>query len=256
MKKNNNFKIKLTRALSGALLVCTLITANGCDKPIETRELTAQELDHANNYDDKFGILVNKQNAISEEEMKKIDLVKTTDVNGKECYLQRDALIAFNALKLELAKNNHKIEINTAFRSYAEQEEIYNELVREHGKDYADQYTAPVGHSEHHTGLAIDVYMDRSFVFGKQIPLQVNPKYQATKNALYETMTKYGFILRYTEEKEEITGYPEEAWHIRYVGPELAKLLTEKNLTLEEYYEALYQYKNGAVDEIEEEMGA
>ena len=254
--KNNKFKIKLTRALSGALLVCTLVTANGCAKEVETREITAQELEHADNHDDKFGILVNKENAISQNQIKNIDLVKTKDVNGKDVYLQRDALNAFNALKAELAKNNHRIEINTAFRTYEDQEAIYNELLAEHGKEYADKYAAPVGYSEHHTGLAIDVYMDRSFILGKQIPLQVNPKYQATKKALYETMANYGFILRYPEGKEEVTGYPEEAWHIRYVGKELAKLLTEKNLTLEEYYEALYQYKNGAVNETEEEMGA
>lgn len=254
--KNNKFKIKLTRALSGALLVCTLVTANGCTKEVETREITAQELEHADNHDDKFGILVNKENAISQNEIKNIDLVKTKDVNGKDVYLQRDALNAFNALKAELAKNNHKIEINTGFRTYEDQEAIYNELLAEHGKEYADKYAAPVGYSEHHTGLAIDVYMDRSFILGKQIPLQVNPKYQATKKELYETMANYGFILRYPEGKEEITGYPEEAWHIRYVGKELAKLLTEKNLTLEEYYETLYQYKNGAVNETEEEMGA
>lgn len=255
MKKDSGFKIKLIRALSGALLVCTLLSVNGSETIVDSREITAQELAYADNYDDKFGILVNKQNAISEEEMKKINFVKTLDVNGKTVYLQKDALEAFNALKAELAKSNHKIEINTAFRTYEEQEAIYNELLKEHGKEYADKYAAPVGHSEHHTGLAIDVYIDRDYILGKQIPLKVNLKYISNRDAMYKIMAKYGFILRYPEGKEDITGYPEEAWHIRYVGTELAELLTAKHLTLEEYYEALNEFKAGAA-ETEEEMGA
>ena len=65
-------------------------------------------------------------------------------------------------------------------------------------------------------------------------------------------LADYGFILRYPEGKENITGYPSEEWHIRYVGTELAKLLNEKNLTLEEYYDILNQYKNGVFNETEE----
>ena len=253
--KKNNFKVTIKRAVSGALVVCTLLISNGCAREVETREMTAQELEHADRYDDQFGILVNKEHGFSQNQINKVNLVKTTDVKGKEVYLQKDALNAFNALKADLAKNGYTIGINTGFRSYNDQKAIYDELVAEQGKPYADSYTAPVGYSEHHTGLAIDVYMDRTFVFGKQIPLPVNPKYNATKKAMYEKLAQYGFILRYPEGKENITGYPAEEWHIRYVGTELAKLLNEKNLTLEEYYETLYQYKNGAVNTAEE-MGA
>ena len=255
MINNNrkNFKIKLTRALSGALLVSTVITANGCTKEVEVCPITAQELQYADRYDDQFGILINNNYGISKEQMTSINLVKTTDVNNKEVYLQADALKAFNALQAALAQKGYKIGINTGFRSYQDQADIYDEIVKSNGKEYADSYVAPVGKSEHHTGLAIDVYIDRDFVFGKQIPLNFNPKYQATRKAMYEIMANYGFILRYPEGKEAITGYPAEAWHIRYVGPELAKLLTAKNLTLEEYYETLYQYKNGAVVSQEQE---
>lgn len=245
MKKNNNFKVKMAKKLGSALLAFAIITMpNGCAPKVD-QEITvdAQELEQIRQHDDKFGILVNKENAIREEEMRKIDLVKTTDVNGNEVYLQRDALNAFNKLKDAMAKENFEIGINTAFRTYEDQEVIYNELLNEHDKAYADSYTAPVGKSEHHTGLAIDVYFDRDTVFGKVVPLQFNSKYQRCKDRVYEIMAEYGFILRYPEGKEEITGYPEEAWHIRYVGTELAKFITEKGLTLEEYYEIINQYE-------------
>ena len=66
-------------------------------------------------------------------------------------------------------------------------------------------------------------------------------------------MTDYGFILRYTEENKDLTGYPAEDWHIRYVGVELAKFLTQHNLTLEEYHEAIKQYQEKQQSEVEEE---
>lgn len=254
MKKKKDYRVILKRVLGGTVLLCTIMTFNGCSQEIESHEVPIQELEQVDKHDDKFGILVNKQHGISQAQMKGIDLVKTKDIEGNDVYLQRDALNAFNALREHLDSKGYKIGINTGFRTYSEQEAIYNELLSKHGKEYADEYVAPVGYSEHHTGLAIDVYMDRTFVFNKQIPLDINPKYLATRNAMYKTMAEYGFILRYPEGKEKTTGYPSEEWHIRYVGKELATFLTEKNLTLEEYYNILYQYKNGAVNE-SDEMG-
>lgn len=249
MKKKENLKIKVIRGISGALLFCTLLTqTNGCEP--EPAVITETELSYVDKYDDKFGILVNKNNKITEQEIKKIDLAETIDVNGNTIYLQKDALKAFNEMQKALEKENCVIKINTGFRSYEDQKAIYNELVASQGKKYAEKYTAKVGHSEHHTGLAIDVYIERGTIFNKQIPLQINPKYQKNKNELYDIMADYGFILRYPAGKEDITGYPEEAWHIRYVGVELAKFITEKNLTLEEYYEIINAYHASNEEEL------
>lgn len=251
MKKNNTIKRKLIKIVGGTLVFGTLMTmTNGCTK--ETGDqitIQAEEIDYINQHDDEFGILVNKENPISAEQLNKIDLAETKDVNGNVVYLQKDALNAFNELKGALEKDGFEVGINTGFRTFEDQEAVYNELLNEYGKDYADSYSAPVGCSEHHTGLAIDVYFDRNYILGKQIPLQINSKYKRSRNRLYEIMADYGFILRYPEGKEDVTGYPAEAWHIRYVGVELAKFISDKELTLEEYYEIINQYQSTTENE-------
>lgn len=255
MKKNGSFKIKLVKGLSGVLLASTILTQAGCKaKTSNEIEIQTNEIEQVKNQqDNQFIILVNKDNPITESQIAEIDLVETVDVNGNPVYLQKDALEAFNKLKAALAEKNLKIEINTGFRSFEDQAAIYDELVAEYGSDYADAYAAPVGYSEHHTGLAIDVYMDRSQILGKTIYLAINPKFNRVKKAMYLIMADYGFILRYPEGKEEITGYPEEAWHIRYVGVETAKFIANKNITLEEFYEIMSEYESitESQDEIE-----
>ena len=91
------------------------------------------------------------------------------------------------------------------------------------------------GHSEHQSGLAMDV----STI---SIHNRLDVVFRATPEGrwLEKNSWKYGYIIRYPEDKSHITGYAYEPWHIRYVGIDLAKELTEKNLTLEEYYN--YQY--------------
>lgn len=120
----------------------------------------------------------------------------------------------------------------SGYRSYARQEQIYNNNVSTRGKDTTDLVSAMPGSSEHQTGLAIDVStssvgctLEQSFgdtVEGKWL-----------KRNCY----KFGFIIRYPEDKTDITGYTYEPWHIRYVGKRLAKHLYKKELTLEEYYQ-------------------
>jgi len=253
MKKKSKFKIKLLKGVAGVLIVCTIIVPQaGSDTYIQTQSTVdineLEKLIQSN----KFGILINKNNPITKDQIRNIDLVQTIDINGEKVLLQKDALEAFNAMKAALKKDGYYIDINTGFRTYEEQEAIYNEIVKTQGQAYADKYVAPVGYSEHHTGLAIDVYIDRNKIAEHDIPLQINPQYHKTKNKLYNTMADYGFILRYPEGKEKITGYPQEAWHIRYVGVEVAKFITEKNFTLEEYVEFLNQYE--AITENETEI--
>lgn len=253
MKKNKGIKSKIIKGVAGTLMVVSVLNSTSGCAVDEQYDVTAEELENIDLYDDQFGILVNRDNPISEEDMKNIELVETANIYGKTVYLQKDALKAFQELQSALKEDGYEIGINEGFRSYEDQENIYNELVAEHDKDYADNYSAPVGYSEHHTGLAIDVFIDRTKFFGKQIPLSINPEYIQTRNKMYSIMADYGFILRYPENKEHITGYPEEEWHIRFVGKELAQLITRKNITLEEYWETMNTYKNG-INESEPEM--
>ena len=118
------------------------------------------------------------------------------------------------------------IPLVSGYRSYETQENLYNKYVKKDGEKKANTYSAKPGESEHQTGLAFDIgSVDRSFAN------TIEAKWLA------ENAYLYGFIIRYPKDKEEITGYNYEPWHLRYVGQELAKYLKKNNLTLEEYYE-------------------
>ena len=130
----------------------------------------------------------------------------------------------FNAAK----ESGLKIIANSSYRSYADQEKLYNDSVDNEGKDYADTYAARPGYSEHQTGLAIDIYVkgyDKT-----NFAQSPEAKWLVTNAYLY------GFILRYPEGKEYLTGYSYEPWHYRYLGEALAKKVYDSGLTYDEYY--------------------
>lgn len=134
---------------------------------------------------------------------------------------------AFNELKSDAASLGLNIYASSGYRSYSNQDYIYNNYVSRDGKENADTYSARAGHSEHQTGLAIDLNtIDSSF------------EKTSESNWLKDNCYKYGFIIRYPKGKDDITGYMYEPWHIRYVGKNLAeKLYNDGNwITLEEYY--------------------
>ncbi|WP_062107306.1 M15 family metallopeptidase [Bacillus niameyensis] len=119
----------------------------------------------------------------------------------------------------------------SGYRSQATQIILYNNYVDKDGKEAADRYSARPGHSEHQTGLTMDVSTSSG-------ECAVQDCFADTPEAkwLAEHAHDYGFIIRYPKGKENITGYQYEPWHIRYVGTEIAKELSEKNITLEEYF--------------------
>lgn len=122
----------------------------------------------------------------------------------------------------------------SGYRSYETQEGLYNHYVNKDGKEKADQYSARPGHSEHQTGLTMDIS-------GSTGECAVQDCFADTPEAewLADNAHLFGFILRYPKGKEHITGYKYEPWHFRYVGIDLAKELYENDLTLEEYYHAV-----------------
>lgn len=121
----------------------------------------------------------------------------------------------------------------SAYRSYARQYTIYATNLVTQGIAHANRYSAAPGRSEHQTGLAIDISC-ASEGFGLEDSFADTPEgIWVAQNA-----HRFGFILRYPKEKEQITGYNYEPWHIRYVGTELAGHLYETGLTLDEYYGA------------------
>lgn len=145
--------------------------------------------------------------------------------------LTSDTYAAFQELVQGAANDGINIYLSSGFRSYELQSQIYNNYCDSYGQATADTFSARPGHSEHQTGMAIDVnIIDDSFIG--------TPEAQWIEAHCNE----YGFILRYPQGKQEITGYKYEPWHIRYVGIENARLIREAAdaagdpyLTLEEY---------------------
>ncbi len=138
--------------------------------------------------------------------------------------LTAECASAFEEMRQAAAEDDINIYILSGYRSYETQKELYERYVSMYGKEEADRFSAQPGHSEHQTGLAIDcVNAGDSFI--------------GTDEAqwLEEHCYEYGFIIRYPQGKEHITGYKYEPWHIRYVG-DIAESIYYSGLTLEEYF--------------------
>lgn len=121
-------------------------------------------------------------------------------------------------------------------RTLADQQRIWDSNMTNYGEEYTKTYVAVPGHSEHHTGLACDLgfYTDE----GASIPL-VDHEYGTW---IWEHCTEYGYILRYPEDKADITGIGHEQWHFRYVGPAHAYAVDALGMCYEEYVDALKGY--------------
>ena len=181
-------------------------------------------------------ILVNKTHALPNgwENVVHIDKVKNS--LGEEIEIERRTNDAFELLRSDLLKQGIQIELDSVYRSVEEQQEIWDAWSAdpELGEDYCKKYLAVPGFSEHHTGLAVDIFLIKD---GEQIRENDDMIADTEDFAIiHELLPKYGFILRYLEGKDDITGYAYEPWHLRYINdPKLAAKLTMQNLTLEEY---------------------
>lgn len=178
-----------------------------------------------------YTMLVNRANKLNDDYVPS-DLVITDSLYKDNIYLDKECYDSFKIMQEDALKEDLCIDIMSGYRDYKYQEKIYNKLVLEKGISYAMRAIAVPGASEHQTGLAIDycVYIDNKCYIEHDIM-----DLMAT-DWVFNNCYKYGFIVRYPLDKEEITGYNYEPWHIRYVG-EIADYLYKNNLTLEEYYE-------------------
>lgn len=137
--------------------------------------------------------------------------------------------------KMIAAAKNEGINLflKSGYRSYSTQKTLYNNYVARDGVAAADRYSARPGHSEHQTGLAFDLNsLDQSFGETKE------------GKWLAENCHKYGFIIRYPKDKESVTGYMYEPWHVRYLGEDIAKSVYESGKCLEEYLGITSEYAN------------
>ena len=145
--------------------------------------------------------------------------------------LTADCQAAFNEMQQSAAEDGCTLYVSSGFRSYSLQKSLYERYCARDGKAAADRYSARPGNSEHQTGYAIDLntiaYSFANTAEGKWVAANCY---------------KYGFILRYPEDKETQTGYRYEPWHIRYVGISLATDIYNSGLCLEEYFGITSRY--------------
>ncbi len=136
---------------------------------------------------------------------------------------------AFKKLVDDASKKGYYIRNNSAYRSYDYQNSLYSNYKILNGLAWADKWSARPGHSEHQTGLALDV--------GVKGKLSLD-SFEGSNEFIWmrDNAHLYGFILRYPKGKEYITGYGYEPWHYRYVGVDVATYIYENNITFEEYY--------------------
>ncbi len=175
---------------------------------------------------DSLLVLVNKYNHLPSNYKPK-DIVYVPGAYGNEVPFR--AVLKDDFIKLqEAAKSDININLmpTTAFRNESFQTTLYNNYVSKDGKEAADTYSARPGYSEHQTGLAIDL---------KNMALSNTRLTDDNFEWLNNNAYKYGFIIRFPKDKEFVTGYQFENWHIRYVGKDIAKVIHDNNLTLEEY---------------------
>ena len=187
-------------------------------------------------------MLVNKNNLLDRTYIPS-NLVNSESIYKDNIMIYQKAFRMFKIMKYFASRNGYNIDIMSGYRSYDYQDKIYNKLVNQKGFNYAFRYIATAGASEHQSGLAIDIciYRDNKCYIEHEIADFKEIKW------LHKNAHKFGFILRYKLNKEDITGYIYEPWHLRYLGEDLAKDVYESGLTYEEYL-----MEGGVIDAITE----
>lgn len=161
------------------------------------------------------------------------DLVIPNIPFSKDCenkQLRQEAANALETMYQDALKSNLHFAINSAYRSYQQQQAIYDEYHRLYDEVTANGLVSIPGSSEHQLGLGVDL-TSQSVIDGTWRFFGDTKEYQwAIENAHL-----YGYILRYPKDKSQKTGTSNEPWHFRYVGKEIAKIIHDNNWTLEDY---------------------
>lgn len=196
-------------------------------KDIDFKNLFYKDIEKIENPADLL-VLVNKNYQLDENYVPSNLFKLDTKYSNDNQYLKLEAKLAFEKLSKKALKDGYKIVGVSTYRSYDYQKKLFKDYVLEKGEEYALNCSAKEGHSEHQTGLAIDVMGSNSDYDG----------FEDSKEFLWmrENAHKYGFIMRYPLGKEHITGYKYEPWHYRFVGVDVASIVYENDLTLEEFY--------------------
>lgn len=232
----NGFRKRLLAGILAAtvcrMLFSCMMCGNGTMAAAET--VSAQEASDREKAAYDYMVLVNKAHKLPDDWESNVVLKEAVNKWGETYLVEEKALEQFLKLQKECADEGIIIELDSTTRSVARQQELWDEWTIEKGEDYVKKYVAVPGYSEHHTGLAIDVCLEKD---GRRI--DDNDEMIAEKEIfakVHEKLAKYGFILRYLDGKDAETGYSYEPWHFRYIdNPEIATEIMDKGITLEEY---------------------
>ena len=190
-------------------------------------------------------VLVNKYSKLPDDWEKNVQLVDAKNAWDEDIKVEKKAYENYKKLKKELKEEGVNIELDSVYRSVKEQQELWDEWSKdpEKGIEYVKKYVATPGYSEHHTGLAIDICLKKDGKLVYENDDMISDRKTFAK--IHKKLSKYGFILRYLENRDDITGYAYEPWHLRYVGSEkIAKEIMDKDITLEEYLGSIKDINN------------
>lgn len=177
-------------------------------------------------------VVVNKIRPLQPQDYVPPELVVLAPIpGGGDQRLTPEAAAAFTALYSAADAAGAGFRVSTAYRSYNQQKGIYNSYVAEWGRSKAETFAARAGYSEHQTGTAVDIYTTQT--------CKLKDCFADTAAAQWVAAHahEYGFIVRYPPDKQQITGYRHEPWHLRYVGVALAtEMFAVGPYTMEEFF--------------------
>lgn len=219
------------RRLLSIIAICTIVL---CVAAYGSEIEPADESVYS--FEEVYLVLVNKTHELPQEWEGMVDIITVQNSLGEENRIERETYQAFQLLREELLEQDIQIELDSVYRTVEEQQAIWDDWMNdpELGEDYCKKYLAVPGYSEHHTGLAVDIFLIKDGAEIRENDDMITDTADFAK--IHALLPKYGFILRYLKGKESITGYNYEPWHLRFLGdPEIATEITEKGITLEEY---------------------
>ena len=211
-----------------------------------------------NHKDDKISHIVSIVNVCADEDYYDKDTVKKTDVSKKELMLvnkfnyldesyapddivkvsmqfaygdneiKKEVYEKFRSMYNDAKKEGLYLIITSSYRDYNFQKELWDSYANQKGDEWADSVSARAGYSEHQTGYTLDIVTYNA----NMSSFEKTDEFKWLQDNAY----KYGFILRYPKNKEDITGYSYESWHYRYVGKDVATKIKKLGITFDEYY--------------------
>ena len=211
-----------------------------------------------NHKDDKISHIVSIVNVCADEDYYDKDTVKKTDISKKELMLvnkfnyldenyapddivkvsmqfaygdneiKKEVYEKFRSMYNDAKKEGLYLIITSSYRDYKFQKELWDSYANQKGDEWADSVSARAGYSEHQTGYTLDIVTYKA----NMSSFEKTDEFKWLQDNAY----KYGFILRYPKDKEDITGYSYESWHYRYVGKDVATKIKKLGITFDEYY--------------------